>query len=122
MIETTELERSKLCFDFRMFHLHLHCSREDGYLRQAGVVMREPTTIYEQMSRGCMARLVRQLQLSLQQRSSEIRDLTDMGTEHDGPSFYFSRATFYLQVHYSRVNDDLEERMHRLTADRKSVV
>ncbi|KAI5987951.1 hypothetical protein F5J12DRAFT_532735 [Pisolithus orientalis] len=60
-------------------------------------------------------RQARRSRLDLQQPSLKIQDPTDMGTERDGPSFYFSHATFYSQKGYSRVDNNFEESMHRLT-------
>ncbi|KIN97578.1 hypothetical protein M404DRAFT_32191 [Pisolithus tinctorius Marx 270] len=109
----TEPYGSKVHFDFETLYLHLRYSRENGYTRrhpsyiQATAIL-GATAVYEE-------RQTRSSRLELQQRSSKIRDPTDMGTERDSPSLYFSRATFYSQIGYSRIDDDFEETTYQPT-------
>ncbi|KIO10663.1 hypothetical protein M404DRAFT_871168 [Pisolithus tinctorius Marx 270] len=56
--------------------------------------------------------------LERQQRLSRIRHLTNVEMEPDDSSFCFCFITFYLQVHFSRIDNESEERMQQLTERR----
>ncbi|KIO12031.1 hypothetical protein M404DRAFT_19859 [Pisolithus tinctorius Marx 270] len=102
------LQGPSLSFAFKPFCLHLRRFREYDFLQG----INEATTNHERSTAKRLRRLPFDL---LHQRSSKMRNPTDMGTERDSPSFCFSRTTFYSQIDYSRVDKGLEERTHRLT-------
>lgn len=77
--------------------------------------IQESTAIYKQTSRRCTARLAQRLWLDLQQQSPRIRRPTSMDMEPDCSSLYFYFAVFYLQVPYSRVDDDFKGRLQQVT-------
>ncbi|KIO01491.1 hypothetical protein M404DRAFT_28533, partial [Pisolithus tinctorius Marx 270] len=105
------LEGPNFMFRFQAFYLHLRRFREYDFLQG----IHEATTNHERS----MAKQLRRLQFDLWQRSPKIRDLTDMGTERDGPSFYFSCATFYSQLGHFRVDNNVEEGTHLYTVQQR---
>ncbi|KAI6146868.1 hypothetical protein BKA82DRAFT_30585 [Pisolithus tinctorius] len=93
--------------------LQEHCSRIDDDFEETTY---RPTERQVQRLHGSTTELARQLRIELQQQSSGIQDLTSVEMEPDGSCLYFCFAAFYLQIHHSRVDGNLEERTHRHTA------
>lgn len=100
----TGLNSPGFCFDSGMYYLHLSYSRDGRQLR------RSATSIPAIKTQESM--------LERHRRSLRIRHPTNMEMEPDDSSFYFCFITFYLQVHFSRIDNKSGERTQQLTERR----
>ncbi|KAI6157328.1 hypothetical protein BKA82DRAFT_20166 [Pisolithus tinctorius] len=134
---SAEHDSSRVHSEFRTLYLHLPYSRDIGWLRRSATnvqaaAIQGTTMIYEERPRTVEGKLhdkmrrhyyewgersgqARTLRFKLHRQSSRIRHLTSIDMEPNGSGFYSCFVAFYLRVHYSRVDDVIEERTCQYT-------